>query len=114
MKHALTSRIDSGLIKKIFAFIVILFIIDVILVSYWLVHLGDLLFIEGGFIFAAGAFVATGAANQIRESPRTLFADPEGYARFLREQRKKQYADGGLMMVVGAIIITISIVVSQF
>jgi hypothetical protein len=76
------------------------------------VRFGDLLFIEGGFIFAAGALVATGAANLVRESPRTLLADPEGHARFLREQRKKQYTSGGLIMIVGAIIIAVSVIFS--
>jgi hypothetical protein len=95
--------------KKIGAFMLILCIVDVFLAMYVRMRYGDLLFIEGIVVFAAGAYVASGAANLRRESYATLTASPEGHREYLEEQRSRQVSDGILLMVIGAIIIAVSI-----
>jgi uncharacterized membrane protein len=82
----------------------------VFVARYCHIRYGDLLFIEGVVVFAAGAYVAAGVANIRRESPSSLTASPEGHREFLEEQRSKQVADGVLLMIIGAIVIALSIV----
>jgi hypothetical protein len=109
-----SSSFNIGLWKKIALIILILCVVDVFLASYWRVRYGDLLFIEGVVVFAAGAYVAAGVANMRRESQSSLTASPEGHREFLEEQRSKQIADGVLLMIIGAIVIAVSIVFSFY
>lgn len=106
------SSFNFGFWKKIAVFVLILCVVDLFLTSYWRMRYGDLLFIEGALVFAAGAYVAAGVANMLRERPATLMASPEGHREYLEEQRSKQVRDGVLLMIVGTIIIAISIMVS--
>jgi hypothetical protein len=108
------SSLDLGLWKKIGAVILVLCVVDVFLASYVRIRYGDLLFVEGIMVFAAGAYVAVGLANIKREGLASLTASPEGHKEFLEEQRSKQVADGVLLMIVGAIIIAASIVYFLF
>jgi len=102
------SRFNLGSWKKIGAFMLILFTVDVFLALYAHIRYGDLLFIEGTVIFAIGAYVASGVANLRRESYATLTGSPEGHKEYLEEQRSRQVSDGVLIMIIGAIIIAIS------
>jgi hypothetical protein len=104
-----SSGFDFGLGKKIALIVLILCVVDVFLASYWRIRYGDLLFIEGVVVFAAGAYVAAGVANIRRETPSSLTASPEGHKEYLEEQRSKQVADGVLLMIIGAVIIAMSI-----
>jgi hypothetical protein len=108
------SSLNLGLWKKIAAVILVLCVVDVFLALYARIRFGDLLFVEGIMVFAAGAYVAAGAANIKRETPVSLMASPEGHREFLEEQRSKQVADGVLLMIVGAIIIAASIIYFLF
>ena len=76
------------------------------------VVMSDLLFIEGGVVFAVGALVASGASNLRMETPSSLYADPDGHAKFLRESRRKQFSFGIVLMIVGVCLIGLSIAVS--
>jgi hypothetical protein len=102
--HAENSGLALDFWKKIGALILILCLVDVFLAVHMCVHYGDLLFVEGVVVFAAGAYVAAGVANLRRESYATLTGSPEGYREYLEEQRSRQVSDGILLMVIGAII----------
>ena len=43
------------------------------------VVMSDLLFIEGGVVFAVGALVASGSSNLRMETPSSLYADPNNH-----------------------------------
>jgi hypothetical protein len=104
------SGFNFNLWKKIGLFLLILLIVDAFLALYFHLLYGDLLFVEGIFVFAAGAYVAAGVANMRRESQASLTVSPEGHKEYLEEQRPKQVLDGVLLMIIGAIIIATSIV----
>jgi len=74
------------------------------------IRLGDLLFVEGAIVFAAGAFAAAGVGNIRRETYGTMAGHPEGQKEFLEEQRGKQVSAGIKLMIIGAIIIALSII----
>jgi hypothetical protein len=96
--------------EKLTGVIVTLCIVGLLLAVYLQVRYGDILFIEGILVFAAGAYVAAGVSNVKRETQATMITDPEGLREFLEEQRAAQVADGIRIMIVGAIIIAISII----
>lgn len=73
--------------------------------------MSDLFFIEGAVIFAVGALVASGTSLRV-ETFSSLYADPNGHVRYLRESRKKQFAFGIILIVVGASLIGLSISIS--
>jgi hypothetical protein len=58
--------------------LVALLLADAFLAWYLQMRYGDLLFIEGMFVFAAGAYVAAGTGNLRRETVGTMMTDPEG------------------------------------
>jgi hypothetical protein len=104
------SGFKFGFREKVALLILITCIIDAFVASYIHIRYGDLLFIEGILVFAAGAYIAAGVANLHRETWTSLTAGPESHKEFLEEQRAKQVADGVLLMIIGAILIAISII----
>jgi hypothetical protein len=104
------SSLNLELWKKIGLLMLILCIVDVFLAMYSRMRYGDLLFVEGIVVFAAGAYTASGAANLRRESYATLAGSPTGHKEYLEEQRSRQVSDGILIMIIGAIIIAISVI----
>jgi hypothetical protein len=104
------SGFNFDLWKKIGLFLLLLFVADVFLASFWHIRYGDLLFVEGIFVFAAGAYIAAGVANIRRETQATLIASPEGHKEYVEEQRSKQVSDGILLMIIGAIVIAASVI----
>jgi hypothetical protein len=103
------SRLNIGLWKRIAVFIAILLVVDLLLILQVHMRFGDLLFIEGMLIFGAGAWIASGAMNLRRESWQTLTASPEGHKEFLEAERSKQVSDGIILMIVGAVIMSLAI-----
>jgi hypothetical protein len=102
-----------GFWRKIAVCILLLCIFDSFVALFLRIRLTDLLFVEGMLVFAAGAFVAAGMANPRRETWITLTADPEGYRKFLEEQRSKQVSDGIVLMIIGVVIIGLSLVIGM-
>ena len=99
-----------GFWRKIAVVLLALFAADAFLAWRLQIRYGDLLFLEGIIVFAAGAFAASGVANLRRETYGTMAGHPEGQKEFLEEQRRKQVSSGILLMIVGAIIIASSVI----
>lgn len=76
--------------------------------------LSDLLFIEGAVIFAIGALIASGASVLRIETPSSLYARPSGHVRYLREERKKQFAFGIILIIIGVALMGLSIAIGTF
>ena len=87
-----------------------LLVLDAFLALRLEIRLGDLLFIEGAIVFAAGAFAAAGVANIRREKYGAMAGHPDGQKEFLEEQRVNQVSSGIKLMIIGAIIIALSII----
>jgi hypothetical protein len=102
-----------GFWRKIAVCVLLLCIFDLFVALFLRIRLTDLLFVEGALVFAAGAFVAAGMANPRRKTWITLTADPEGYRKFLEEQRSKQVSDGVVLMIIGIVIIGLSLVIGM-
>ena len=87
-------------------------------ISLWLfpslLTLCNLLFIEGGLIFAVGAFIALGVPSRSIERPSSLFASPGGHVDYLRQRRRKQFSFGLILMLIGASLLASSIVIGEF
>lgn len=75
--------------------------------------LSDLFFLEGAFILALGAYVASGISILRMETPSSLYASPNGHSRYVREVRKKQIAFGTILIIIGASLIGLSIVIGS-
>lgn len=91
--------------------ILFLCIADALAAFYFHIPFADLLFMEGIFVFASGAYVAAGMANPRSQNWKTLMADSEVYREFLEDQRHKQLSEGIILMVIGAIIIGLSVAI---
>ena len=116
----------SPITKKIVLIVSLLLIIDILLAvlggpflseRIWFFSgkstthmLCDLLFLEGGVIFAAGVFLAAGMSELFTgRSPSRLFAAPGSSAEDVAEFRPKQYSKGILLMIAGASLMGLSI-----
>lgn len=126
MRRFLSSRLEA----KMGIVILFLLIFNVIAVSFGISFLreklpflanksektilSDLLFIEGAVIIFIGAAVASGASVLRIETPSSIYASPSGHAKYLREERKRQFAFGIILIIIGAASIGLSIAISTF
>jgi len=76
-----------------------------------MVVLSDLFFLEGAVVLAVGALTAAGTSLR-RESFSSLYAKPDGHRKFLEEQRPKQFFFGILLIIIGAVLIGLSVIVT--
>lgn len=78
------------------------------------VFLSDLFFIEGAVILGVGALVASGATVLKMERWQSLVASPSGHVEYLRQQRRKQFSSGIMLMIIGLVLICLSVVINVF
>ena len=102
-------RFDFRFLEKLVGVTVVLCVVGLFIAMFLHAIYGDVLFIEGMVVFAAGASVAAGLSNIKRERLATLMTDPDGLREFLEQQRAAQLSEGIWITVVGAIITVISI-----
>ena len=91
-------------------------LIDVIvslLLPPHLLTLCNLLFVEGGLIFAVGGFIASGIPSMLIERSSSLFASPGGHVDYLRQRRRKQFSFGLILMLIGGSLLTSSIFIGE-
>jgi hypothetical protein len=103
-----------GFWKKVALVLFALFIVNLSIAFLFHLRFGDMLFVEGILVFASGAYIAAGMGNPRRERWQTLTVDPEGYREYLESQRSKQFSEGTILMIIGAIIIGLGIAISLF
>ena len=75
--------------------------------------LSNLLFIEGGFIFAIGAFMASGIALMFPGRWFWSGGTLENYAEYLRQKRRKHFNIGLKMMIFGGALMLLSILIGE-
>ena len=78
------------------------------------VILSDFLFIEGIIIFSIGALVASGISVLRMERWQSLYASPNGHVKYLRQERRKQFSFGIVLMIIGAVLTGLSIAIYFF
>jgi hypothetical protein len=100
-------------LEELLGVTVVLCAVDLFIAMFLHTAYGNVLFMEGILLFAAGVYAAAGVSNarsRARERLSTLMTRPEGFKQFLEEQRAAQLAEGIWMMVVGAMIAVIAVV----